>query len=179
MSVIPIVEHDRAAPTPEQCAAVDRLAGELARDNPSLAIPEEFRSLVPETLDDMATLHLDDFSEIPLLDQSQEVWHLQQRARLRAGDGDFVVCSAPAVDGYQEYCRDYLGLGSPRWLVPRRRGPALRVWRWPAGRTARRDTKSFTNYDMENSLRYTRTWGRSRSGNWRHCSSGRVAGRCG
>ena len=81
----------------------------------------------------MATLHLDDFSEIPLLDQSQEVWHLQQRARLRAGDGDFVVCSAPAVDGYEEYCRDYLGLGSPRWLdpPPSRAGPsglALACW---------------------------------------------------
>ncbi|MGA8346842.1 MAG: hypothetical protein WB773_03390 [Isosphaeraceae bacterium] len=133
MSVIPIVEHDRATPTPEQCAAVDRLAGELARDNPALAVPEEFRSMVPETLDDMATLHLDDLSEIPLLDQSQEVWHLQQRARLRAGDGDFVVCSAPAVDGYEEYCRDYLGLGSPRWLdpPPSRAGPsglALACW---------------------------------------------------
>jgi hypothetical protein len=133
MSVIPIVEHDRATPTPEQCAAVDRLAGELARDNPTLAVPEEFRPLVPETLDDMATLHLDDFSEIPLLDQSHEVWHLQQRARLRAGDGDFVVCSAPAVDGYEEYCRDYLGLGSPRWLdpPPSRTGPsglALACW---------------------------------------------------
>ncbi|MGA7495797.1 MAG: hypothetical protein WBX00_03635 [Isosphaeraceae bacterium] len=134
MSVIPIVEHDRATPTSEQCAAVDRLAGELARDNPTLAVPEEFRPLVPETLDDMATLHLDDFSEIPLLDQSHEVWHLQQRARLRAGDGDFVVCSAPAVDGYEEYCRDYLGLGSPRWLdpPPSRAGPsglALACWK--------------------------------------------------
>ena len=133
MSVIPIVEHDRATPTPEQCAAVDRLAVELIRDNPALAVPEGFRPLVPETLDDMATLHLDDFSEIPLLDQSQEVWHLQQRARLRAGDGDFVVCSAPAVDGYEEYCRDYLGLGSPRWLdpPPSRAGPsglALACW---------------------------------------------------
>src|SRR5271157_5307897 len=133
MSVIPIVEHDRATPTPEQCAAVDRLAVELIRDNPELAVPEGFRPLVPETLDDMATLHLDDFSEIPLLNQSHEVWHLQQRARLRAGDGDFVVCSAPAVDGYEEYCRDYLGLGSPRWLDPPasragRSGLALACW---------------------------------------------------
>jgi hypothetical protein len=133
MSVIPIVEQHRATPTPEQCAAVERLAVELARENPTLAVPEEFRSLVPETLHDMATLHLDDFSEIPLLDQSQEVWHLQQRARLRAGDGDFVVCSTPVADGYEEYCRDYLGLGSPRWLVPppSRTGPsglAMSCW---------------------------------------------------
>src|SRR5271166_5753850 len=133
MSVIPIVEHDRATPTPEQCAAVDRLAVELIRDNPALAVPEGFRPLVPETLDDMATLHLDDFSEIPLLDQSQKVWHLQQRARLRAGVGAFVVCSAPAVDGYEKYCRDYRGLGPPRGLdpPPSRAGPsglALACW---------------------------------------------------
>ena len=133
MSVIPIVEHHRANPTSKQRAAVERLAGELARDNPTLSVPEEFRPLVPETLDDMATLHLDDFSEIPLLDQSHEVWHLQQRARLRAGDGDFVVCSTPPADAYEEYCRDYLGLGSPRWLVPpsSRTGPsslALACW---------------------------------------------------
>ena len=179
MSVIPIVEHDRATPTSEQCAAVDRLAGELARDNPTLAVPEEFRPLVPETLDDMATLHLDDFSEIPLLDQSHEVWHLQQRARLRAGDGDFVVCLRRPWTATRNTAAITWAWVPRGGSIRRRRGPALQGWRWPAGRTARRDTKSFTNYDVANSLRYTRTWGLSRSGNWRDCSSERAAGRCG
>ena len=63
--------------------------------------------------------------------------------------------------------------------IRRRRGPAGRGWRWPAGRTVQPGTESFTNYDVANSLRYTHTWGRSRSGNWRHCSSVRAAGPCG
>jgi hypothetical protein len=61
-------------------------------------------------------LHLDDFSELPFLDGVSGVQEYQHRARTRAGTGDIFAAATPAVEGYEEYCRDHLGLGEPELL---------------------------------------------------------------
>lgn len=62
-------------------------------------------------------LYLDDVSEIPFLVNIAGVEEYQHRARVRAGDGDLFASVTPPVPGYEEYCRDVLGLGSPEGLV--------------------------------------------------------------
>ena len=63
------------------------------------------------------TLYLDDVSEIPFLVNIVGVEEYQHRARVRAGDGDlFAAVTAPAA-GYEDYCRDGLGMGSPEAVV--------------------------------------------------------------
>jgi hypothetical protein len=127
MSQIPVVEHHRAGPTPAQVAKAERLARKLEVEQPALEVPERFRALVPTSLEDAPTLHLDDLSAIPLLDRNYDISFVEDRARLRAGDGDFVASCAEPVAEFEPYCREHLGLGSVTWLRPRARGRKLRV----------------------------------------------------
>ncbi|MFU8804660.1 MAG: hypothetical protein ACNA8W_12675 [Bradymonadaceae bacterium] len=61
-------------------------------------------------------LHLEDITGIPFLQDIAGIEEYQHRARVRAGTGDiFVAVSDPAI-GYEDYCRDHLGLGSPHFL---------------------------------------------------------------
>lgn len=127
MSQIPVVEHHRAGPTPAQIARTERLARKLVAEQPSLAVPDRFLPLVPSTLEDAPTLHLDDLSTIPLLDRYYDISFVEDRARLRAGDGDSVASCAEPVAEFEPYCREHLGLGSVTWVRPRARGRKLRV----------------------------------------------------
>ncbi len=63
------------------------------------------------------TLHLDDVSGIPFLVDIPGVEEYQHRARVRAGDQDLFAASTPATPGYERYCRDILGMGSPTMLL--------------------------------------------------------------
>jgi len=118
LRTIRVVAHHQAEPSPGQLADVERLAESLRRERPELEIEEEFRPLIPATLGDGPTLHLDDLSEIPMLDYDGGVLFMQERARLRAGQGDLVAYSAPPVAGFEAYACDQLGLGSVEWLNP-------------------------------------------------------------
>ena len=73
---------------------------------------------VDSEIDDSPTLHLDDFSEIPVIGAVDNSRVLQQRARLRACDGDWVAQSYMIEDGYSDYCEYHLGLGRVKWLYP-------------------------------------------------------------
>jgi hypothetical protein len=115
---IPIIEHLKPDPSVGMRCDAARLAADLQREHPELAASGEFRELVAETIDGGPTLHLDDLSEIARLDPGDDVRFYQERARLRAGDGDFVAACGEPVDGYEEYCCETLGLGAPRWLRP-------------------------------------------------------------
>ncbi len=69
-------------------------------------------------------LHLDDFSELPFLDGISGVEDYQHRARLRARETDLLATVTSPTVGYEEYCRERLGLSSPEWLVAEpRSGP--------------------------------------------------------
>jgi hypothetical protein len=103
------------------------LAESLQREQPQLVAADDYQALSPKRLVDARTLHLDDVSDIPMLDKGRDVRFMQDRARLRAGNGDLVASSAPEVPGYEEYCRDQLGLGSPEWLRPPALAHPLRI----------------------------------------------------
>ena len=127
MTPIPIVEHFSIAPTPQQQAAVERLAEQLRSEQSELAEDEQFRPFVPDRLSDAPTLHLDDVSDIPMLDSGQEIRFMQDRARLRADTGDLVASVSPRVAGFEAYCRRRLQLGSVRWLRPMPTDNPLRI----------------------------------------------------
>ena len=62
-------------------------------------------------------LHLDDVSGIPFVKDVAGVEEYQHRGRLRARDHDIYVTVTPAVEGYEDYCRETLGLGAPEHLI--------------------------------------------------------------
>ena len=66
---------------------------------------------------ELPTLFLDDVSEIPFLVNILGVEEYQHRARVRAGDGDLFAAVTPPVDGYEDYCCDILGMGSPELVI--------------------------------------------------------------
>ena len=117
MSFLPIVEHFQARPTAGQQEQVERFARHLRRRE-DLFSGSHDRRLVVERLEDGPTLHLDDLSDIPLLDRAYDVTFMQERARLRADDGDFVATCTSVDEHYQSYCRERLGLGVPEGLQP-------------------------------------------------------------
>jgi hypothetical protein len=116
--MLPIVPHFRPDPSPEDIQRVDRLADGLLREYPTLQLERDFRRLVPERIEPGGTLHVDDLTAISFLDAGLDVRFYQERARLRAGDGDLVATAQPVADGYESYCHDYLGLGAVQWLHP-------------------------------------------------------------
>ncbi len=116
---IPIVAHDQPDPPAELIRKTDQLIETISREHPELKTPGEFQQLTPTELSDSPTLHLDDLSEISLADIVANNRFYQDRARLRAFSGDLVASCAIETDAYEEYCRDFLGLGSPAWLRPR------------------------------------------------------------
>src|SRR4051812_19726783 len=86
---------------PEECApyAAHRLVSAQATGNAGVDFAHA------------ATLHLDDMTAIPFLQRIVGVEEYQHRARVRARTGDLVAVVTPSVAGYEEYCRDRLGLG--------------------------------------------------------------------
>lgn len=135
---LPIMCHHEPRPSRAELAAADQLAQAIERENSDLRIRTNFRALVPTTLEDAPTLHIDDLTAIHNFEGGEEARFYQERARLRAYDGDVVATSLPIADGYEEYCTDYLGLGSVRWLHPRPLRNPLRLaeacWEDPAVR---------------------------------------------
>lgn len=125
--MIPIVSLHPVTAGAARLRRVDRLAGELQREQPDL-VPEGWvRRLLPKTLDDAPSLVLADQSGIPLMGRFTDVTHLQDRSVLRAVEGDLVATCTPHDPAYAEYCAYRLGLGPVTWLHPRCSGSRLRV----------------------------------------------------
>ena len=70
------------------------------------------------------TLHLEDVSGIPFVNDVPGVEQYQHRARVRAWDKDLFASVTPAAAGYEEYCQRHLGLGAPELLLAEA-GPVL------------------------------------------------------
>lgn len=70
------------------------------------------------TLSDAPQLVLEDVSEIPFIEGVTGVEQYQHRARVRARDGDWFAAVTPVAPGYERYCRERLGMGSPTVLQP-------------------------------------------------------------
>ncbi len=73
------------------------------------------------------TLHLDDVSGIPFLEGVPGMEEYQHRARVRCGDGDFFAAVTPPATGYERYCREVLGMGSPTFLLAEPVGSVIEV----------------------------------------------------
>ena len=116
MSAIPLLTHYQACPTRLDRDRARVIAESIARTQPRLGFGREFPQLVPRELIDAPVLHLDDFSEITLPETYGPIDFLEDRARMRAGEGDYIVTAIEPVEGYEEYCRTHLNLGAVQWL---------------------------------------------------------------
>lgn len=67
--------------------------------------------------EEIPTLHFDDVSGIPFVDDVPGVEEYQHRARIRAGEDDAVATTTAPVSGYERYNRSYLDLGAPTHVV--------------------------------------------------------------
>ncbi|MGV3723522.1 MAG: hypothetical protein ACO1SX_21715 [Actinomycetota bacterium] len=123
MSLVPVVKHHEPRCSQGDIDRADLLASELLAqvEDPRSA---ELRRLQADRLDDLPTLHLDDLGEIQRIEPGCDTSFLQDRARLRAGDGDLVAVHRLPPSGYEEYCRNVLGIGSVGWLQPLAGDPA-------------------------------------------------------
>jgi hypothetical protein len=96
----------------------DELAERIASD---FNIEERNREYAHLRVDDSAgsrpTVHLEDVSAIPFVENVSGVREYQHRARVRSGDGDMFVSVTQPATGYEEYCRKKLDLGDPEILV--------------------------------------------------------------
>ena len=124
---IPIVSHFSVRTGEIQTQRAERLAACMVREDPALA-PEPWVQSLSATRTELGpTLHLDDLGDIPLLDRFYDVSFFQDRARLRAVDGDLVASCTPADSAFEAYCRDVLGLGRVEWLHPKPIRSPMRV----------------------------------------------------
>ncbi|MCA9188167.1 MAG: hypothetical protein R3E01_12035 [Pirellulaceae bacterium] len=114
----PIVSHLTAHPTVAQTTMVDELATSLLREHRELAPPAPGKVMIPELLGREPTLHIDDLTMIQRTRVNADTRFYQERARLRAGNGDLVLTTSPVSTDYEAYCRDQLGLGDVLWLHP-------------------------------------------------------------
>jgi hypothetical protein len=61
-------------------------------------------------------LHLDDLSALPNLGRIRGIEEYQHRARLRAREGDLFAAVTLPTEGYEDYCRERLGLSEVEFL---------------------------------------------------------------
>lgn len=117
---IPIVDRYQPSALSSELEKARSLAKKIMKRRPELNWREgHFSKLVVDhEISDEPTLHLDDFSEIPVLGAKDNSAILQQRARLRAASGDWVAQSRIPDSGFSDYCEYQLGLGRVHWLHP-------------------------------------------------------------
>ena len=116
----PVVQRFEPKATRRQLGRAEAIADAIAGENPALrSTPAEFQDLVlAQPIEESPTLQLADFSEVPVIGRRDNSIILQQRARLRAGDGDWVALSRKIEAGFSDYCEYDLGLGRVNWIYP-------------------------------------------------------------
>ena len=127
MTNIPIIAHHVATPQAQRVRQAESLAAACLRTQPDLTVSQSFHHLVPESIDDSPSLHLDDLSTIVRLERFYDVSFLEERARLRAMSGEYVATCTKPCPAFAEYCDSRLALGPVTWLHPQPRENALRV----------------------------------------------------
>jgi hypothetical protein len=91
-------------PDPDQVADARAAVAEMGDRLDLVRRLEPFASLCWDGSDPGGhTLYLDDFSEIPFLDEITAVEEYMHRSRVRSGDGDVFVTLTAATDGYEDY----------------------------------------------------------------------------
>ena len=120
MSRIPVVRHHSPCCSSRDQQRAESLAAKLRAGSRRLQGDDRFSALRTRALDEVPTLHVDDFSGIGMTPEQEDISIFEDRARMRADDGDMIICHGPPVAGYEEYCRGALGLGEVRWLAVNR-----------------------------------------------------------
>ena len=117
---ISIVPRCRPDVIKQKIRQAELLAHEISSEWPELDWRRDGFSdhVIREEIGDEPTLYLDDFSEIPIIGVEDNSSILQQRARLRAGDGDWVAQTRMVEAGFSDYCEHLLELGRVNWLYP-------------------------------------------------------------
>lgn len=118
MRNVPIVKQIDFSLTSCMLRRIELLAVELLMEHPEFSVPEMFFDLVPQSLCTAGSLLIDDLSEIHRVHPEKDLSFYQDRARLRAGDGDVLVTFGQVDVAYEDYCQSYLGIGRPLWLHP-------------------------------------------------------------
>lgn len=101
----------------EHLNGIERTADRLRehpRVSPGLETWEDLR--VDGDRGPIPSLLLEDFSDIPFLDDVHGIEWYQLRSRTRAGDGDVFVSTHYPIEGYEDYNQTFLGLGNPGFL---------------------------------------------------------------
>lgn len=117
---IPIIPRLIPSISPRQARRARALGRLVRRERPQLASNRDSlkRLQVDRSIGDDVTLHLDDFSEIPVIGSHDNSTVLQERAVLRGADGDFVALSNSIDADFANYAKSHLGLGKLNYLTP-------------------------------------------------------------
>jgi len=120
VSMSPLTDGERAH--------VLEVSAEFNRRHQVTERDARWRHLRPLIEADLPTLHLDDVSGIPFLQDIVGIEYYQLRARVRAGSGDVfaATCPDPGLESYEAYNRTHLGLGEAR-LIHAPHSPAIEV----------------------------------------------------
>ncbi len=123
--LIPIISRFEPGLAPDQIQRALSLAEAVVNDNPEVISDDRYNRLIAAEIGDEPAIHLDDFSEITGIGDDLGAIFLQQRARLRAYTGDWVIQSAVVPPRWSEYCEHHLGLGAVNWLYPEDRKKSI------------------------------------------------------
>ncbi len=117
---LPIVARFNPMVESNSLKQVQQIARQIIAECPELdpANCEFEEQMTTGPIEDACSLQIDDFSEIPIIGVKDNSHVLQQRARLRAVNGDYVVQSKNVERGFSDYCEYQLQLGRVRWLCP-------------------------------------------------------------
>lgn len=125
---IPIVPQDAPQIDPAMADRITDLARWLLDNEPALNNTALFDDCVSSGLSNAPAIFIEDHSQIALFSRALDQPY-EYRACLLAGDNDLVVISGRRYPAFEDYCRDWLGLGSVEYLTPapgtKRRGPSV------------------------------------------------------
>jgi len=93
-----------------------RIAGSIKEDEPALTVLSPHAPGMHGDILDAPSLVIEDHGSIRLFEHAGNLAY-SYRALLLAGDDDLVAIGTARHEEFEAYCRDYLGLGSPRILV--------------------------------------------------------------
>ena len=114
---LPIIQHHWPSPARPDLRRAVGLAVALRNEKRSLKRRPQFDAVACKQLDDAPTLHIDDYSEIPLTNRERHAIYMQQRACLRAAPGDWIATTHSVDPHFIEYFEDQLQIQPLNWLV--------------------------------------------------------------
>ena len=89
--------------------------------------PQQERQWHGSLSEQLPVLHLEDVSAIPFIDGVPGIEEYQHRARVRAEEGDLFASISPPAPGYEDYCREHLGIGRVECVQAEQRGTMSEV----------------------------------------------------